>query len=329
MDKRRVIDRWAANQANPDAFGSAVYWLANDLVRERHQRRGTRGKYPGWARYCLMEFLADRLPVERMLSLGCGRGELERNPFRMGAFEHCLAIDLTPASVETARADCEAAGIGKIEYQVADIERVELAPSAFDAAWFNGSLHHISELEAVLANVARALKPGGFLFMQEYVGPSRFDFGARQREAMRAAFGLIPERYRRCHIPRYPHEFKQEVAFPDPKNVAQADPSEAVRSSDILAVLEKSFEIVEKNDQGGTLLQFLLSGIAGNFTAEDPASVEVLELLFQVEDTLIATGDLESDFAVVVARPRAALTRIRNPGEVDQVDQRRGESSVR
>ncbi len=302
--KRKVVARWSENQSNPDAFSPGVYWLANPAVRRRHQKKGTRGKFPSWAHYCITEFLGDRLPVEKMLSVGCGKGALERNLANLGAFQHCDAIDLTPASIESARRESAATGITSIAYRVADIEHFDLTPSSYDAAWFNGSLHHIAELESVCENIARALKSDGYLFLQEYIGPSRFDFVQRQKEAMRAAFALIPKRYRRCHIPGYRHEYKEGVSLPNPARVARADPSEAVRSADIMAVVAEYFQVVERNDQGGTLLQFLLSGIAGNFRPEVPDSMAVLELLFQVEDTLIETGDLQSDFAVVIARPR-------------------------
>ena len=86
--------------------------------------------------------------------------------------------------------------------------------------------------------------------------------------------------------------------------VAKVDPSEAIRSEEILDVVLRYFEVVEKRDLGGTLLQFLLSGIAGNFRADDPRSLRILEMLFTIEDALMEVGDLESDFVVVVARPK-------------------------
>ena len=46
----------------------------------------------------------------------------------------------------------------------------------------------------------------------------------------------------------------------------------------------------------------LLADIAGNFETED--SERLMEMLFTIEDTLMAIGDLPSDFAYIVARPR-------------------------
>jgi len=80
------------------------------------------------------------------------------------------------------------------------------------------------------------------------------------------------------------------------------DPSEAVRSADILPSLHRYFEIVEYKPLGGTVLQFLLADIAGNF--QDELGQQLLEMLFVIEDVLMDTGDLGSDFAYIVAAPR-------------------------
>ena len=195
------------------------------------------------------------------------------------------------------------AGLDGIRYERADIQTMALAERAYDAMWFNNSLHHVRDLEVVCDRVAAAVRPGGVIFVNEYVGADRFDFPIHQKNAIRAAFALVPERYRRSFLdPGRP--VQPAPLFPNPRDVKEADPSESVRSSEILKVLEARFEIVACHNSGGTLLQFLLHGIAGNFRSDDSDSLAVLEMLFHIEDTLIDTGALPSDFVLVVARPR-------------------------
>ena len=76
---------------------------------------------------------------------------------------------------------------------------------------------------------------------------------------------------------------------------------EAVRSADIIPLMRRYFEFVEEVRYGGTLLNLILEEIAGNFgdTEEDLA---VLTPLFDAERLAIATGELPSDFSVLVAR---------------------------
>ncbi len=89
--------------------------------------------------------------------------------------------------------------------------------------------------------------------------------------------------------------------LPTARAVQTADPSEAVRSADILPLLRRCFEIVEYKPLGGTILQFLLADIAGNF--QDESGRQLLQMLFVIEDILMDTGDLGSDFVYIVASP--------------------------
>ncbi|MCB0186872.1 MAG: hypothetical protein KDE31_21545, partial [Caldilineaceae bacterium] len=95
------------------------------------------------------------------------------------------------------------------------------------------------------------------------------------------------------------------VDLPTAQSVAAIDPSEAIRSADIMPVLGRYFDIVEFRPMGGSILQFLLADIAGNFRSEE--GQRLLEMLFVIEDTLMATGDLGSDFAYIVATPKAQM----------------------
>jgi hypothetical protein len=80
-----------------------------------------------------------------------------------------------------------------------------------------------------------------------------------------------------------------------------ADPSEAIRSAEIVPVLSRYFRILEFRGYGGSLLHELLFDITGNFDERNPGSLEQLRRLFQVEDDLIASGRLKDDFAVIIA----------------------------
>lgn len=302
--KQVTADHWSENMAGSDAFSAEVYWLAVPAVQKRHQRKATAGgDYPGWVQYCLGEFLSNRAPVARMLSIGCGTGTLERELYRLNAFAHCDAMDIAPAALEVAKAEALAIGATTINYLLTDIEQVDLPGNHYDAVWFNGSLHHIRELEEVCRRVRHCLKPGGWLFFNEYVGANHFGFAADQRAAISHAFELIPERFRRSFVHGSYGQLQQVVPLPDPVEVVRVDPSEAVRSEDILSVVQEHFEIRAMNPCGGSLLQFLLHGIAGNFRQDDPQSMRILQMLFEIEDGLIESGTLRSDFVVVAATP--------------------------
>lgn len=304
VDKNTVAERWSEYSGASHDFSDEMYWLALPSVMKRHQERACgRLPYLSWVEYCLNEFMP-MLPARRMLSIGCGYGSLERQLHQLNAFQTCDAFDIAPMAIESAAKSAAAENMTNIIYRCADVEHIDLGTELYDAAWFSGSLHHISELELVLGRVKRSLKPDGVLFVNEYVGANHFGFPPAQLAAIDHAFHLIPDRYRRSFAPATRGQIVSVAPRPDPLEVRKADPSEAVRSSDILPVITQLFKVIAKNNCGGSILQFLLCGIAGNFREADPSSIAVLNMLLTIEDVLIDTGHLESDFVVLAARPR-------------------------
>jgi SAM-dependent methyltransferase len=282
-----------------------TYWLAHPRVHGHYQEGATGGRtdrFPRWFDYCLGAYLPD-LPVERMVEFGCGTGDLALELAARGACRSLDAFDFAEDAVRIASGKARERGVAGVSFQRVDCNRWRASEIRYDAAWFNMSLHHVEALEHLCAQTARALRPGAYLFVNEYVGPNRFAFTPRQKAVLAALSECIPLRYRRLPPGRLlGPSHRTAPPIPNPRAVRRADPSEAVRSADIMKVLARHFEIVAVNPIGGTLLQFLLNDIAQNFTPDDPVAVRLLEVLIEMESVLIAAGDLQSDFALIIAR---------------------------
>jgi ubiquinone/menaquinone biosynthesis C-methylase UbiE len=302
-DKDKIAEHWSKPNLVRDHCSEDVFWLANSAVQARYQRKAVRGgPYATWYEYCVKKYLGPCLPVENMLSIGCGEGVLEFALHALKAFKSCDAFDIAPGRIQRAKLHSVAEGIKSISFQVCDIEKTQLPSRHYDAVWFKHSLHHIFKLEEVLENVAQALKPSGYLFVNEYIGPNCFEFSEREKELARCTFRLLPATYRRSFAAANRGEVLERLGFPEPAEVCQADPSESVRSSEIIRQIERQFEVIEFNPCGGTLLQFLLGNIMGNFRTTDEKSMKLLQLLFAIEDTLLDVAEIQTHFAVVVAR---------------------------
>ena len=346
VDPGHTSKHW---DSDPWNTGRVTFWLQHPSVQRRLAVKESDRADGNWIDHTLETYFAGRLPLARCLSLGCGRGRVEREWAARRAFLACDAYDISPASIADATTAAGAAGLAGIQFAVADINHIELPPHHYDAVWAVGSAHHFTRLEHIFAQVARTLKPDGLFILHEYVGASRFQFDSRQREAIEACLNLLPVEYRllpstrpvaghssaasaarrsaRWVIRRTLDKLAEgsfwstagrhwrgrqaiqagqrpikETAFATLRSVIAVDPSEAVRSADIMPVLKASFDIVEHRLLGGAILQFLLSDIAGNFETED--GERLLQMLFTIEDTLMEIGDLPNDFAYIVARPR-------------------------
>ena len=151
----------------------------------------------------------------------------------------------------------------------------------------------------MLDEIRRSLKNGGLFVVNEYVGPVRFQFPDERLPLMNSLLLALPESHRRN---LRTGKIKKEVVRPDEEGVRTVDPSESIRSDEILGAIEERFEIVYRADFGGTLLQFVLADIAGNFDPADERDVALIDLVSLYELTLIEQDVLPSDFTYLVAQ---------------------------
>jgi SAM-dependent methyltransferase len=295
----RVGEHWGKH-AGAWRQGGAMHWTELEAVQQRINRRVSGDPLVDPYQHVLRTYFADRLPVERAATLGCGTGELERGLVQYGFCARHDAFDIAEESVRKAREAARQAGLEHIHYEVGDVNRIELPAQAYDCVWGVHSIHHLAALEHVFGQVRRALKPGGYFVLNEFVGPTRFQWTDRQLEVINGVLHTLPARLRaRCDGSG---AVKREVVRPTIAEMKSIDPSEAVRSAEILSLLPSFFEVVQVTGYGGTVLQMLLHEIAGNFQGGDGAPSTILEAICDIEEALIDLGDLPHDFAVIVAR---------------------------
>jgi 2-polyprenyl-3-methyl-5-hydroxy-6-metoxy-1,4-benzoquinol methylase len=300
---QRVASYWSSIN-NSDSFSKDTYWLANPIVHQHYQLRASGGKgYYNWLDFCIGHFFGTNIPT-RILSVGCGSGGLERHLANLKAFEELDAIDIAPISIEIAKQKAKEENISGINYYCRNIEESDFPGENYDAVFYNMSLHHMFNVDAVLEKTKKVMNKDSFLFIHEYIGPNRFDFTDREKEVISAVYTLIPDQFCISLAEANFGFLQKKIVLPTPAEVAQVDPSEAVCSAQITSTLPKYFDIVEFNPIGGTILQFLLQNIAGHFRVENQDSLDVLDLIMQIEDTLIKINDLEPHFALIIAQPK-------------------------
>ncbi len=95
----------------------------------------------------------------KILDLGCGFGWFCRWTREQGVAE-AVGIDVSEKMLARARA---ATLDPAIAYRRADMEHLQLAPASFDLIYSSLALHYIERLSDLLAQVHRALVPGGRL----------------------------------------------------------------------------------------------------------------------------------------------------------------------
>lgn len=219
------------------------FWMAHPTVR-RYINRAVTGDEGTWP---LETFKARRgeTSFERVLVPGCGTGELERDLLAKGLCQRVDAFDVSASAVGAARERAIEAGLGdRIRYSVTSFEAFSSPAGTYDACFFHHSLHHLSSPERALERVRQWLEPGGILYLDEYVGPSRSQWNRR-------SFEVACEIYR--HVPR---SLRKSDRLAIPGLLAKlSDPSESTASDRILAAVVSRFDVLERHDYGGFLLQ--------------------------------------------------------------------------
>ena len=98
----------------------------------------------------------------RALDIGCGGGFLAEEFARLGLI--VVGVDPSAVSIEVASQHAAASSL-TIDYRVGPGEQLPVEDCMFDVAYCCDVLEHVSDLDRVVSETARVLKPGGlYLF---------------------------------------------------------------------------------------------------------------------------------------------------------------------
>jgi SAM-dependent methyltransferase len=299
LDTTQIVSEyWAEDRSK----GQMISWLQHPVVLRYIHRRVSGDPNVSTYQWFKSRFFPE--PAELCLTLGCGFGPFERMAIESGIGRRFKGYDVSDRAIECARQAATVAGMGdRIQYEVCNLDKLELPERAYDAIFAISSAHHVFELENMYRQVRRALKPGGLFLLDEYVGPSRFQSSPQVTSIINNLRSILPERLRKNLFTNDDTLIWRYVPSPV-EHFEKNDPSEAIRSGELISTLKLYFDIVEIRPYGGAILHMLLSGITGNFDAGNESDVATLQLLATFEELLEDVGAVSSDFAAIVARPR-------------------------
>jgi 2-polyprenyl-3-methyl-5-hydroxy-6-metoxy-1,4-benzoquinol methylase len=290
----RVVRQWS------DTVPEPTQWWSIPEVRQRWNRFVSGDADVDFPAFAAERYLAGRSGL-RALSLGCGMGGRELRWADLGVFDQIDAYDIAPSAVEVAALRAREEGLGDaIEFRVGDIMSLELEHE-YDVVLAEHSLHHLAPMPDVVAKIDGLLGTDGLFLVDEFVGARRFQWTTRQLDEAQHVLDQFPERYRQMGS----RGVKNAVQRPSRLWMLLTDPSEAIDSARITPTLHDRFDVLEELPYGGAVLHLALADIAQNFLdADDVPAKELLAQAFQVEDDLMASGAVGSDFAAFVCRKR-------------------------
>lgn len=137
-------------------------------------RTDWQGRAPFWDRWAdAIAELADRMnrplieavgigPGQKVLDLASGTGEPALTIARLvGAQGSVTATDMVPAMLSSARRRAEAAALGNLAFEIADMESLPFPARHFDSVTCRFGLMFVPDPARALAEARRVLVPGG------------------------------------------------------------------------------------------------------------------------------------------------------------------------
>lgn len=274
-------------------YENRAEWLAHPLVKERLARLRGGQSLEDWV---IGRYLRGRR-IARAIGVGCGVASFELGLLELGAVERIDLYDVSQVALDTAMDTARARGVAeRVRVFRQDINRVTLPPNTYDLVTFISSLHHVADLEGVLRRINGALTPQGLFFASEYVGPDRFGYPEHDTAFAKRLYRVLDPSLRSP----WP-----ELPQPNPADVEAADPTESIHSSDILAAVERIFNGIEVTPLGRALTFILWWGLNHDALYETEQGRDLVNVILDLDDALIAAGQLPNYFSYIVARKRA------------------------
>jgi SAM-dependent methyltransferase len=164
-----------------------------------------------WTRFLLDEYGTRK----RCLSLGSGLGRVEQYLLKIGFTDKFDAIELCANENDLMKIEED-----NMKVLGGDLNFAELPENTYDFVLCHDSLHHLINLEFILEQINRSLKPDGILLVCEYVGETRWQFTPERMNFLRKMF---------------PHlEFRVPELW-------EVRGFESVRSGDLLGLINQQF----------------------------------------------------------------------------------------
>jgi SAM-dependent methyltransferase len=230
------------------------------------------------------------IPAPYALSLRAGDARLEVALVTSGACQRVTGLDGEEPRAQSANASVPENLRERIRFQQGEL--LEWAPEEpLGAVIARSVLHRQQDLDAVLDHVRAVLVPGGLVFVEEFVGPARFQWTDAQLEVVNRLLACLPDELL-IDLAADDGRRKRSVNRPRPASHAAANPHDAVCSDRILGGLDARFERVEVHLYGGAVYHQLFSRIMGNFAAQP----DLVRVLVEFDAILTDIGVLSSDY---------------------------------
>ncbi|HVB89419.1 MAG TPA: metalloregulator ArsR/SmtB family transcription factor [Beijerinckiaceae bacterium] len=163
---------------------AAAYFAAHapnwDTIRSLHVAEETVEK-------AVLEEVGDG-PLHALLDLGTGTGRMLELLAPLA--DRAVGVDQSPAMLNLARTRLERAGLRNIQLRQGDIYALPLEGAGYDLVIVHQVLHYLDDPGRAIREAARALRPGGRLFVIDFA-PHAHEFLREEHAHRRLGFATL------------------------------------------------------------------------------------------------------------------------------------------
>lgn len=282
-----------------DTAASSEYWWNNKIIRAFIQKEITKDPSMSWYTKKIQE---RQTPFGRILTFGDAHGMAAEAFLTKRDTTEIIYLNISKGEGINFKKKMEELGINiPCSFIHADANTFNYSSlGLLDTIIDVGAFHHLENFEYIFPQLNNQLQSDGIVYVDEYVGPSKWEFNQSVIEIINHWLKTLPDDLIACSKKVCQDDFKQLW-----KSIG--DPSEGIRSGDIDCMLRKYFNLVEATSFGGTLLQpfFLTSHLKPcRLNIHNWRNTEIGKLesdrLVHIENKMINSGEIQKDYIYYV-----------------------------
>ena len=242
--------------------------------------------------------LRERGAAARMLSLGSGPGGVEIVIAQNAREAAIVCTDINPDLLQLGRQRARDMALN-LDFVEADLNTVELPRGEYDIVFCHAALHHVIELEWLMDQVARSLRPGGVFITTDVVTRNGYLMWPETREVVLAIWKLLPVRFRLNHIAYAAPLIDDEIWEAD----TSLSGMECARSEHILPAIDERFATEHFVPYLSICRRFFDTMYGPNYDLTAPLDQSIFDWIWQMDRHYLETRRLRPENFFGIYRP--------------------------
>jgi len=282
--REKINQHWSqvAKTSNP----SRTRWWESPAIKQHINRLVCGEPISGFGQGLTRKAMSYGKSYNLGVSVGSGTGSKEMNLIQQGLVKNFILFELSDERIKQGKLLAEKLGLSKnVVFVQEDYLKAKL-PENVDFVHWNNALHHMFDVYESVKWSYDILEYGGMFYMDDYVGPSRFQYSDEVLALLTRIRSLLPKRY--LSNPRDSSKLlSSKIVRCDPEKLIAIDPSEAVEPDKILETVKHYFPSVKITQTGGYVYLACLGDIIHNIDEENETDKAILDLLMLVDELMV------------------------------------------